>query len=110
MAEEAIYHDANDPLVNWDEETLAAELAAAGFVAVRLERAAFTRQQRISSAELDRWFAADTPGSYASRLRAAGLAEEELRQFRAALTAALAGKTVPWPTTTVFLSARTPQP
>ena len=110
MAEEAIYHDANDPLVNWDEETLAAELAAAGFVAVRLERAVFTRQQRISSAELDRWFAADTPGSYASRLRAAGLAEEELRQFRAALTAALAGKTVPWPTTTVFLSARTPQP
>jgi putative ATPase len=107
-AEEAVYGNVHDPLVNWDEETLAAELAATGFVAVRLERTAFTRQQRISSAELDRWFAADTPGSYASRLRAAGLAEEELRQFRTALTAALAGKTVPWPTTTVFLSARAP--
>ncbi|MEI8079222.1 MAG: transposase, partial [bacterium] len=109
-AEDAVYNDANDPLVNWDEETLAAELTAAGFVAVRLERAAFTRQQRISSAELDRWFATDTPGSYARRLRAAGLAEEELRQFRTAITAALAGQTVSWPTTTVFITARAPLP
>ncbi|MFA5206685.1 MAG: transposase [Lentisphaeria bacterium] len=104
-AEEAVYHDASDPLVNWDEETLAAELAAAGFAAVRLEPAIFTRQPRVTTAQLDRWFA-DSPGSYASRLRAAGLAEAELRRFRTALTAAVAGKTVPWPVATLFITAR----
>ncbi|MFA4943322.1 MAG: transposase [Lentisphaeria bacterium] len=106
-AEEFIYTDPADPLVNWDEATLATELAAAGFCEVRSDRALATHPRRIPPAQLDRWFA-DTPGSYARRLLAAGLDADDLRQFRAALTAAVAGREVPWTTTTLFLHATAP--
>lgn len=106
-AEEFIYTDSADPLVNWDAPDVAAELGAAGFANVRTERAVATRPQRLPPAQIERWFA-DTPGSYANRLRAAGLDAEALRLYRAALAAALAGKDVPWTSTTLFVTAVAP--
>jgi len=107
-AEKFIYTDPADPLVNWDEAALTAELAAAGLENIRVHRTVATRPQRIPPAQLERWFA-DTPGSYAARLQTAGLTPEELREYRTALSAALAGKDVAWTITTVFVTATVPK-
>jgi len=60
-AEEAIYADAADPLVNWDADDLRAALAAAGLVDVRLAVEEQTEERRITVGHLERWFPALSP-------------------------------------------------
>ncbi len=104
-AEEAIYADVTDPLVNWDERELETAVAQAGLRGqLLLERQ--TEQRRITAAQLARWFGAgsDRP-SYAERLAAAGLSAVEVQQVAELYRQQLTEKSVDWQTTVLYLLA-----
>jgi putative ATPase len=111
-AEEAIYADAADPMVNWDGAGLVADLEAAGFQGVELLTDQQTEQRRISTADLARWFpegdkyeTGDGRLSYGQRLAEAGLSPAEMSQVAAYFQRRLQGQIVAWRRTTLYLSA-----
>jgi len=124
-AEEAIYADANDPLVNWESADVERLLAEAGFEGVTAEVEVQTSDLLVTSAVLDRWFAPDAergPVPHASRRSPSGdgsrpsyarhllrgITTQELAAVRAEFQRRLAGQTVPWRTETAFFSAARP--
>ncbi|UCG25746.1 MAG: AAA family ATPase [Chloroflexota bacterium] len=111
-AEEAIYADATDPMVNWDGAALVADLEAAGFQNVELQTDQQTEQRRISAADLARWFpegetyeTGDGRPSYAQRLANAGLSPAEVGQVAEYYQRKLRGQVMAWRRTTLYLSA-----
>jgi len=95
-AEEAIYAAADDPLVNWDADDLAAWLAAAGLEAsIQVEDEA--DEMPIAPGTIAHWFGpgSDAKPSYAGRL-AARLDAEEIEIVRKLFERQLAGKSVQW--------------
>ena len=105
-AEEAIYDDPDDPLVSWDEDLLKTALHEAGFDVVHAQRARQTEQRQLTAAHLERWFATETVAggrpSYAARLRAAGMDDEEVAQIEQRYRQQLQDETVAWETTLVY--------
>ncbi len=107
-AEEAIYADPHDPLVNWAEVDLASALEAAGLADVRVEAVETVAETRIGPATLDRWFGPTTTGerpSYAQRL-AARLEADELAVVEALYRRKLTGAVVSWRSVTAFAVGR----
>ncbi len=107
-AEEAIYADPADPLVNWAEEELRAACTEANLTAVTIESAETVTEARISPAMLDRWFSAAPAGerpSYAQRL-AARLGVDEMAAVEALFRRKLTGATVGWRSVTAYVTAR----
>ena len=101
-AEEAIYADAADGLVNWDEETLQAALSAAFPGAARAGRVSMARidtdtDLRITDAHIRRWFgpALGERKSYSERL-AEGMRPEEVAQVERWIRGQLLNQTVVW--------------
>lgn len=104
-AEEAIYADPDDPLVNWDIDDLRAAFSAAGLeAAISLESEMV--ELRITPAQLDQWFGkrADGRASYAQRL-AAQLAPDELAAVSSLFRRKLSGQAVGWKSATTFVAA-----
>jgi putative ATPase len=104
-AEEAIYADADDPLVNWTPEELVQALQAAGLtVTSALEEE--TSEVRITSGMLARWFGSGDAArpSYAARL-ATKLDAAELNQIEKLFMRQLANQTVPWSRQVLYLQA-----
>ncbi|MBN1318115.1 MAG: AAA family ATPase, partial [Anaerolineales bacterium] len=113
IAEEAIYTDPDDPMVNWDENDLIAGARAAGFVVeTDVEREVVER--RIAPADLERWFKIenanyqagrsiypkrDTYAGHLLKLITAG----ELDQIRTLYERQLKGQAVSWASSTVYL-------
>jgi putative ATPase len=98
-AEEAIYHNESDPLVNWDENDLVAALQAAGLdVQMTVEKQ--TEQRRITADHLTRWFPDDetyqAKASYAQRLLDGGLDDGEVGEVRRVYGRRLQDQTLPW--------------
>jgi putative ATPase len=109
-AEEAIYHTADDPLVNWSEVDLTAACAAAGLSSLTVTIEESSPEVQIRPAMLARWFSAAPAGerpSYAQRL-AALLDSEERAQIEALYRRQLLGRAVPWRSVTAYLVARAP--
>jgi putative ATPase len=112
-AEEEIYADPGDPLVNWESTDLRELVAGAGFEMASVETEMEVADRLIAPAVLDRWFGADSsspaPGrpSYAQHLRHR-ISEDELTDVRALFYRQLSGQTVPWRTRLAYLAARTP--
>lgn len=104
IAEEAIYTNPQDPLVNWDGDELAALLSAAGLTA-RVELLPFHREQLIGPQQLARWFS-DEAVSYGNRLRQRGLIADDVTACRLQLQRALAGGPVTWHTTAAIIVAQ----
>lgn len=104
-AEEAIYSDAADSLVNWDESDTAEALRAAGF-AVDVTLVPQTEQRRITAAQLARWFgeAGVERPSYGQRLAQAGLLPDEVAQVEQRYRS-LRDTTVAWQQTHAYLIA-----
>ena len=108
-AEEAIYADSADALVNWDEDRLEAALFAA-FPAqaqsgrVSIERIDADTDVLISEGMVRRWFgpALGDRRSYAERL-AEGMGPEEVEQIEGWVRGQLLNRTVPWRRRTVLL-------
>lgn len=107
-AEEAIYADPDDPLVNWGEEELGAALREANLTEVKIDATETVAEARIAPAQLERWFgpapAAGRP-SYAQRL-ARYLTPDELAAVEALFRRKLNGAVVGWRSATAYVTAR----
>ncbi len=108
-AEEAIYTNPDDPLVNWDGDDLVALLTAVGLSSVRVTLDRRADERRLTNEQFDRWFAAergeDGRPTYAEHLRAAGLSDAEVETVAARYRRHLAGKSVPWASTMAYATA-----
>jgi len=107
-AEEAIYTDPADPMVNWAEEELREALTAAGLTQVSIETVEARDEVRITPALVERWFTPAPAGerpSYSQRL-ASFLDADELAAVEALYRQALTGQTVPWRSVTAYIVAR----
>ena len=91
-------------MVNWDAEHLLEAFSTSGFT-VSLSTETETSQLQVTSALLERWFAAKGEGarpSYAQHLRRR-LSPAELRAIRALFEGQLLNQAVPWQTHVAFL-------
>ncbi|XGV95803.1 MAG: AAA family ATPase [Leptolyngbya sp. BL-A-14] len=103
-AEEAIYTQPDDPMVNWHEQTLQTIFASAGFT-VELQVEALTTEKLITAALIDRWFAtASTQPSYAKHL-SSQLSSTEMTNVRSAFNR-LVNQTVQWHSAIAFVHTR----
>jgi putative ATPase len=107
-AEEAIYADPDDPLVNWSEDDLRTAFLAANLTEVTVESVETVAEARISPAMLDRWFSPAPDGerlSYVQRL-ASLLKPDEIAAVEALYRRKLTGAAVPWRAVTAYVVAR----
>lgn len=108
-AEEGIYADEADPLVNWDEMDVETQLQAAGWVQVQTQIERQAEPRPITADHLARWFdeneVGDGRASYGQRLLEAGLTPAELAQVDALYRRQLQGQTVPWQVVLAYISA-----
>jgi putative ATPase len=107
-AEEAIYADPDDPMVNWDANDLKAALRVTGLSNVQTQVETVTTRRHIGAEHLARWFS-DSPDAqrptYANHLRKA-LSPEELAQVQALFEAQLRDQSVTWASQVLYLTAR----
>ncbi len=106
-AEEAIYANPDDPMVNWDVADVQVAFQAAGLDAVAVQVESPTAQQHISDEQLARWFNANADRrrpTYAQRLRQ-HLSPDELAQVQALFERQLRNQAVSWTSQIVYLSA-----
>ncbi len=106
QAEEAIYSDPADPLVNWDGNDLVKLFESAGFsVTANVEEERSDVQ--VTPGVIERWFAPSNRArsSYADRL-VAQLNAEEVAQVRTLFERQLLNQVVRWGGRLLFLSAR----
>ncbi|HEX6384883.1 MAG TPA: AAA family ATPase [Anaerolineae bacterium] len=99
-AEEAIYGDETDPLVNWDESDLEVALRAAGLEQVHIQVERQTEQRRITAGQLERWFGEEEVEegrlSYGRRLLEGELTVEEVEHVAVLYRRQLLDQIVPW--------------
>jgi putative ATPase len=95
-AEEAIYDDPNEPLVNWDADDLRKPFHAAG-LAVEMETEEESSELQVTPGVIERWFAPAGGGrpSYGDRL-AQHLSPEEVAQVRTLFERQLLNQVVGW--------------
>jgi len=109
-AEEAIYANADDPLVNWDAADLRDLLDMAGFQEVSVQEEVQETERLITPATLERWFALEAAGqrlSYAQHLLR-HLTADELADVAALFRRQLTGQAVAWRTRIVFIGGQLP--
>jgi len=109
-AEEAIYADETDPMVNWDAAKLAAMAEQAGFEAVQVMESPQTAEFFVGEQHISRWFD-DAPAgsrpSYAQCLQQM-LSAAEVVQVRAMFERQLLNQQILWHSVTLFLLAIAP--
>ena len=105
-AEEAIYSDERDPLVNWDAADLEMALRDAGLSEVQLHVDRQAVPRKITLDHLSRWFEEADPGlsraTYSQRLIAGGLSPAERDQVAGLYQRQLLDQAVPWHTSHVY--------
>jgi len=107
-AEEAIYSNPDDPMVNWDAADLKAALRVAGLSDVQVQVETVTTQQHLGVEQLARWFGASPDRqrpSYAQHLRRY-LSDDEFTQAQALFERQLRDQPVVWTSQVVYLTAR----
>ena len=108
VAEEAIYTDLDDPMVNWDAADLKAALRVTGLSDVQVQMEIVTMRRHIGAEHLARWFSTDSDHrrpTYAQHLLKA-LSADELAQVQALFEAQLREQSVAWSSQIAYLSAR----
>ncbi|OQY50634.1 MAG: AAA family ATPase, partial [Desulfobacteraceae bacterium 4572_87] len=110
-AEEAIYEDSDDPMVNWNRDDLSHAFDHAGLAMKHFHLEKTTLEIRVTDTVLTRWFpeidgGSKMPGrpSYRERLSAL-LSPDEVDQIRRHITKNLAGNQIPWTSESVYLVA-----
>ncbi|MCB0154408.1 MAG: AAA family ATPase [Anaerolineae bacterium] len=111
-AEEAIYTNPSDVMVNWDEQTLKAILHEAGFTGVEIALERSTAQVRLTPEQLGRWFAtpanAERP-TFAQHLlnppSSTGLTQAELTSLERLFSQQLSGQLCAWQSTIAYIVA-----
>ena len=110
-AEEAIYDDTDDPMVNWTQDDLAHAFDQAGLLIKHFHSEQTAIEMLVTEAILSRWFPG-TDGdsriparpSYRERL-AALLSPKEVDQIRLYITQKLVGKQIRWVSESIHLTA-----
>jgi putative ATPase len=102
-AEERIYGDPDNPLVNWSAEGFCGMLETTGFRVLKKETRSFSDPRTIRSQDIERWFAPHG-GSYATRASTV-LSPAELERLREICRAQLTGRELDWRSTVLFVSA-----
>ena len=107
-AEEDIYQDALDPMINWDVNDLEHAFATAGLEVVALVETEIT-EIRVTESMIDRWFTARPTGrpSYSQRL-GEHLAVEELAQVESLFRDQLTNQVISWESKIIHLAAQKP--
>jgi putative ATPase len=104
-AEDAIYTSTDDPMVNWDADTLRSLFAEAGYTAT-IEVITVQTRLRITPALLDRWF---QPGqmrpSYGDHL-GRSLPHSQIERIRSVFSQQLRHQTVHWIGAIAHINAR----
>ena len=77
-AEEAIYADKENSLVNWDEMDVQTGLEAVGLSTHTMQQSREKGQRQLTTAHLERWFGGEENGTYGRRLLEGGLNEKEV--------------------------------
>jgi putative ATPase len=104
-AEETIYADAANPLVNWDEYDLEAAFQAAD-LPLEIVQERQVEERRISPAQLESWFTPETDKSrpsYGDHLLAAGITGDEFEQVARLYHGALKDQQIDWQTRIVYI-------
>ena len=108
-AEDGIYEDVSDPLVNWDEKDLETAVASANLTITQQQLETEISQKRITATQLDRWFSVEEPYgerlSYGRRLRQAGLTEKEVERVAKLYGQQLREQTINWHTKVLYNTA-----
>jgi putative ATPase len=106
QAEEAIYADPDDPLVNWDTDDLADAMNAAGLRVYSLHVQPVESEYLLAARHLNEWFTPASKGrpSYLDHLSRA-LPQETIEQIRRLLERQLVGQTCTWRSSIVYLVA-----
>jgi putative ATPase len=106
-AEEAIYSDELEPLVNWDAADLEMALYDAGLAQVQLHIEREATPRRITLDHLLRWFEEVEPGharaTYSQRLVSGGLSPAERDRVAALYQGQLLDQTVPWHMSNIYV-------
>ncbi len=107
-AEEAIYANSDDAMVNWDNEDLRKIFESLGLKA-QFQKEIQTTQIFISPQLLKRWFTPQNPErpAYIDHLRAQ-LTNPEIQQIKTLFERQILNKTIPWQSTILWISASMP--
>ncbi|MBN1218848.1 MAG: AAA family ATPase [Anaerolineae bacterium] len=107
-AEEAVYNNPADPMVNWDSSDLRTLLQDAGFSEIELVQEPLASQRRLGSEQIERWFSqnseSDRP-TFAQHLIEAGVTAAELENLKQLLASQLLEQVVTWQSTIVYMVA-----
>lgn len=104
QAEEAIWADADNTLVNWQADDLRQMLLDSGLDVTTFDLQQQSQDRRISSAQLNRWF--EATGPYVSALADCGLDQDAVAAIFRLYKRQLENRTVAWQTTTIFVAAQ----
>jgi len=110
QAEEAIYSESGNPMVNWDADDLREALVSAGLGILEFEVARVLQEYPVSPGTLERWFpeaqmsATESRPSYADHL-VRFLAPHEVQMVRSLMIRQLAGRTCRWSSTVAYIFA-----
>ncbi len=120
-AEEAIYANPNDSMVNWDEHTLQKVFSGAGLTKLGLTKLGLTKfgltklevfiesnnaDWRIGVNQLERWFNLEAQGkrlTFAQHLLNHGLQTTELKEIKTRFQQQLVNQVIPWRSTIAYL-------
>jgi len=107
-AEEGIYADPDDPMVNWDGSGLRSVLEGVGLHEVTIQEETQAYEMLVSPAVVDRWFSTeagrDRP-SYGQHLLRR-ITADELALMKALFLRQIAGQAVTWRTSIAYLTAQ----
>lgn len=102
-AEESLFADSENPLINWSPETLENELREIDGVEVQLKAFDETVSKRIVAADIDHWFRTEGKERSLGKELAGTLGGKQLEKLRTSFQAQLANRTLPWKTLVLYL-------
>jgi putative ATPase len=108
-AEEAIYANPADPMVNWTAPDLAGYFAAAGLGGVEIMTENLTAAWRINEAQIKRWFQPEAAGnrpSFAQHLLTAGLDPAEVERLQKLFLQQLTNRMIKWHSVVAYVARR----
>jgi putative ATPase len=112
-AEEAIYTNPADPMINWTGADLRAIFEEVGLSQTEIAEERLTSQFRIGPEQIARWFNQNAPGdrpTFAQHLltetSGGNVTPEELSELKQLFERQLLGQVVSWQSTIVYVAAR----
>ena len=106
-AEESIYTNVDDPMVNWDAADLQTVLAEAGFTNPEIAEETITAQLRVGPGQIERWFDQAPSGerlSFAQHLGQAGIAPADVEKLKGIFRSQLENEVVNWQSTVAYVA------